>query len=67
MIDFAYPQHRLAIECDGYLFHSGRQAWSRDRDRSNLLTSAGWRILRVTWADLAEPTRLIDMIRKLLG
>jgi very-short-patch-repair endonuclease len=53
-VDFAYPEAKLAIEADGYRFHSGRAAWQRDRVRSNALTSRGWLVLRVTWDDLSR-------------
>lgn len=47
-VDLAYPKTRLAIEADGYAFHSGRRAFERDRERQNALVNAGWRVLRVT-------------------
>ena len=35
VVDFAYPDARLAIEADGYRWHSGRVRWDRDRARRN--------------------------------
>lgn len=32
----------VAIEADGYHFHSGRQVWERDLARRNRLGSLGW-------------------------
>lgn len=52
VVDFAYPEARLAIEADGYRWHSGRLRWDRDRARRNELTLLGWRIIHVTWTDL---------------
>jgi hypothetical protein len=52
--DFAYPDLRLAIEADGYRWHSGRARWQRDRRRSNELTLLGWRIIHVTWEDIRD-------------
>jgi len=43
---------RLALEADGYRWHSGRQAWQRDLRRRNALTAAGWEVLHATWSDL---------------
>ena len=47
-LDLAYPQAQLAIEYDGWDFHSTREAFDRDRARANDLELAGWRILRFT-------------------
>jgi very-short-patch-repair endonuclease len=47
-LDLAYPHARLAIEYDGWEFHSTREAFDRDRARANALELAGWRILRFT-------------------
>lgn len=35
-VDLAYPEIRLAVECDGWEHHSGRAAWERDRSRLSL-------------------------------
>jgi REase_MTES_1575 len=67
-LDFAYPDALIAIEADGFRWHSGREAWSRDRTRRNALVGAGWRILHTTWADLQSGgDDLIRMLRSLLG
>lgn len=66
-VDFAYPDVLLAIEADGYRFHSARSAWRQDRARRNALTSRGWRVLHVTWHDLTEcPERIVSEVRALL-
>lgn len=46
-IDLAFPAARLAVEVDGWQFH-GRMLgdFERDRERQNLFTLQGWRILR---------------------
>lgn len=54
VIDFAYPDARLAIEADGYRWHSGRIRWDHDRARRNRLTLLGWRIIHITWTDLSR-------------
>lgn len=62
-LDFAYPEALLAVEADGYRWHSGRMAWKRDRQRSNDLILLGWRIIHVTWDDLVErQAAVIDVI-----
>jgi hypothetical protein len=47
-IDLAYPESRIAIEYDGWDYHSTRDAFDRDRARANDLELAGWKILRFT-------------------
>lgn len=53
-LDFAYPAGRLALEVDGYAYHSPLSAFQRDRDRQNALAGIGWSVLRFTWCMLKE-------------
>jgi hypothetical protein len=63
-IDFAYPAAHLAVETDGYAWHSSRQAFERDRERDALLQSMGWRVLRFTWAQIKwRPDYVASTIR----
>ena len=66
VVDFAYPDVKLAIEADSFRWHSDRADWERDRARRNALTLLGWRIIHVTWPDLARSERLIASIRAAL-
>ena len=52
IVDFAYPEFKLAIEADSYQWHSGRGAWRRDLHRRNRLTHLGWYVLHVTSDDV---------------
>jgi very-short-patch-repair endonuclease len=52
VVDFAYPGQLLAIEADGYRWHSGRARWQRDLARRNELTRLGWHVIHVTAEDL---------------
>jgi very-short-patch-repair endonuclease len=66
-VDLAYPDVHLAIEADGYRYHSGRAAWQRDLERRNRLTSRGWRIIHVTWADIISGAQdVVTEIRRAL-
>ena len=66
-IDVAFPKARLAIEVDGFRYHSGDERFQRDRTKQNALTSTGWRVLRFTWADLSDrPGYVIEQIRHML-
>lgn len=67
-VDVAFPHRRLAIEVDGYAYHSGDLAFQRDRTRQNALIAAGWQVLRFTWSDIVErPQYVIAQIRALLA
>ena len=47
-IDLAYPEHKIAIEIDGWEYHRSRSAFEDDRNRANDLVVAGWHVLRFT-------------------
>jgi very-short-patch-repair endonuclease len=64
VLDYAYPDGLLALEADSYRHHSSRTDWGHDRVRNRWVTAIGWRILPVTWDDLAEPGEMIDAIRR---
>lgn len=66
-VDFAYPRARVAIEADGFRFHGSRPDWQRDLGRRNTLTTMGWRVVHVTWADLEDPERWVRALTALLG
>lgn len=66
-IDLAFPRHRVAIEFDGWAFHSGPDRFQNDRTKGNALVAAGWTVLRFTWRDLGErPDDVVDQIRRAL-
>ena len=44
--DFAFPDMKIAIYCDGYEFHKDRDSFSMDRFQSNELQSRGWIVFR---------------------
>jgi len=67
-IDFAYPAQMIAIEAEGYAFHSGRRRWISDHDRRNVLTTLGWRILHYPWeVVVARPQVVVHQVRDLLA
>jgi very-short-patch-repair endonuclease len=66
-VDLAYPDHFVAIECDGYRYHSGRKAWQKDLNRRNILATRGWKVLHVTWEDLRlRPREIVQEVRTAL-
>lgn len=53
-LDVAVVERRLAIEVDGWAWHSDVERFARDRRRQNALILAGWTVLRFTWQDLTS-------------
>jgi len=53
-VDFAWPEAKLAVEVDGYRWHSGRQQWQSDMERQNALAEVGWLVLRFSWYDVTR-------------
>lgn len=51
-LDFAWPDCRVALEADGYRWHSSRSAWESDRARLRELRRAGWTVVQVTHDDV---------------
>lgn len=47
-IDLAYPDQRIAIEVDGFRYHSERSDHEKDRAKGNALVQRGWRLVRIT-------------------
>jgi very-short-patch-repair endonuclease len=58
-VDFAYPDARIAIELDGYEYHSDRGAFQTDRTRSNKLSLGEWMLLRYTKNDVTSHAALV--------
>jgi hypothetical protein len=53
-VDAAWPAARLVVELDGWDAHRTRDAFQRDRTRSNDLQAEGWTVLRFTHADVVH-------------
>ena len=68
IVDFAYPNVRLAIEVEGYRWHSGRASWEHDLARRNELTARGWRVIHITSSDLVRRSNtVVEAIISALG
>lgn len=66
-IDLAFPAVRLAVELDGWAFHSDVERFRNDRRKQNALVGAGWTVLRLTWRDVRDrPQDTIARIRAAL-
>lgn len=65
--DFAYPEHRIAMEMDGVERHSDKLAVTRDRRRQNQIAVLGWVPYRLTKEDVRRhPRRVVAEITQLL-
>jgi hypothetical protein len=53
-IDFAYPQLRLAMEVDGYVWHASPERMAADLARRNRLQALGWVVLVYTWRQVTQ-------------
>jgi very-short-patch-repair endonuclease len=66
--DLVFPRQRLVVEIDGRAHHVSPAQFQRDRERQNALVTAGWTVLRFTWADLTRrPGRVVQVVRRQLG
>ena len=64
----AFPTQKVALEVDGFAFHSNSDDFHHDRKRQNAIALAGWQVLRFTWLDLTEyPDRVIAEIDERFG
>ena len=66
-VDVGFPVQKVAIEVDGFAFHSGAEEFQIDRTRQNDIVLMRWQVLRFTWLDLTEyPDRVIAVIKNAL-
>lgn len=67
-LDFAWPGRKVALEVDGYRWHSSKEAWESDRARARELQKAGWTIVGATHADVqAGGASFVDDLAALLA
>jgi predicted transcriptional regulator of viral defense system len=55
--DAVWHDARLIVELDGYAYHRTAAAFERDRERDRAAVAAGWRVVRITWRQLAGDRR----------
>jgi very-short-patch-repair endonuclease len=66
-VDAVWRGARLIVELDGFATHGTRRAFERDRQRDRKLTAAGWRTIRLTSRQLAQPASLAAELLSSLG
>ena len=66
--DFAWPEHRVIAETDGYAAHGHRHAFERDRARDAWLSAQGYVVVRFTWRQLRdEPAVVVARLAAVLA
>ncbi len=67
-VDFADPLPKVVVECDGFEFHSSREAFETDRLRDATLAAQGWAVVRVTWLQVREDSAgVVDRLRRTIA
>jgi hypothetical protein len=51
-VDFAWPDQRLAVEYDGYDWHSGPEEFRKDRQKRAALQECGWNVISIVADDV---------------
>lgn len=66
-LDFAWPEHMVAVECDGLESHGSPAAMAYDLHRQNTIIEAGWGLRRFPWSAVRfHPEQTLDTIRRAL-
>lgn len=64
-VDLCFPLQRLVVEADGARWH---QEPARDQQRDNVLASLGWRVVRVSWAQVVHAAdEVVELVRTALS
>ena len=63
--DLAWPDRRVVVEYDSNLHHSGKAEVLSDAKRRNNLQDAGWRVVALTWDQVASPAVLDTAVGQL--
>jgi hypothetical protein len=61
-VDFAWPELKLALEYDGS-YHFEDDQIPEDGERIAALEAAGWRVLRISAADLRDMDGVVQRVR----
>jgi very-short-patch-repair endonuclease len=67
-IDLAFPAAKVAVEVDGWAWHVDAERFRADQRKGNMLTRAGWQLLRFTWHSLdGSPAEVVAEIAESLA
>ncbi len=62
-VDFAWPEYKVAVEYDGFDWHSGPEEFRRDRQKKAALGELGWSVLSIVSDDVRR--QAWDMVRRI--
>lgn len=64
-VDFYFPDQRTVVEFDGFqkYDHNTRERVIQEKLREDRLRALGLQVVRITWADLADPAQVVARIR----
>lgn len=54
IIDFVFPDKKIAIECDGEAWHSSSDQLKRDNFKNYILGKRGWTVLRFRGQEILD-------------
>lgn len=63
--DLVWPKQRLVVEYDSNLHHREPAKLAEDAERRNNMQAAGWRVVTVTWSQVASRAKLDDAAEQL--
>lgn len=69
-VDFLWRDAGVIVEYEGDQHRTDRRQWESDIQRVRLLEGMGWKVIRITAADLFDPHRhreLLSTLRSLVG
>ena len=67
-LDFAWPEHRVAVEFDGFEYRSSSRDLRRDRQKRAALIELGWQPMGIVTDDVRNrPAAMVRQIRGLFG
>ncbi|MBN8867070.1 MAG: DUF559 domain-containing protein, partial [Solirubrobacterales bacterium] len=68
VIDLFWAEQRVAVELDGYAYHSDLAAFKRDRTKDRELRAAGLDVARFTWDDVVNDSDgFVAAVRRMLA
>lgn len=68
ILDFAFPEQKVAIEADGEAWHTSKDARKRDNFKNYILKKKGWLVLRFWGEEIENRVEdCVDMIVRSLS
>ena len=65
--DFVWLKEKLIVEIDSFKWHLSRDSWANDCQKQTRAAALGYRVMRITKEDFADPKLLEERISGALG